>query len=183
MSECEHRWDMTNIRFGFVAFEKCFHCNGVRTFFSKEESPHLGEAYREGEHFWSRVENAQSFRFDLACSECGQIEDYSELMGLLHCTGCLPECEVEIKQQKLEKEKTWLVVAFGHLPPGSVEPFSSEKIDILTDYFNQRRDTSRSHIEVVPFSLIKEVTVCRGEFIHDVGMLSQEPPTERKPLF
>jgi hypothetical protein len=182
MSKCQHRWEMTNVRFGFVAFEKCFHCNGVRTFFSAEEFPHLGEEYREEDHFWTRVENAQSLRFDLRCSKCGRVVDYTELMGLLHCVGCLSECEVEILQKKLENDRTWLVVAFGHLPPASAEPISSEKIDILTDYFNQRRDTSRSRIKVVPFSLIKDFTVCKGEFIHDVGMLSQEPPADRKPL-
>jgi len=174
---------MTNVRFGFVAFEKCFHCSGVRTFFSKEDSPHLGEAYREDDHFWSRVENAQSLRFDLKCTECGKVEDFSDLMGLLHCTGCLEDCEVEVMRKKLEEERTWLVVAFGHLPAESGSQFTAEKMDVLTDYFNQRRDTSRSRIKIVPYSLIKDATLCRGEFMLDVGMLSQEPPAERKPLF
>lgn len=34
MSECEHQWDMANIQFGFVVFEKCFHCNCMRTYFT-----------------------------------------------------------------------------------------------------------------------------------------------------
>jgi hypothetical protein len=174
---------MTNTEFGFVAFEKCFHCNDIRTYFTQEHSPHLGEEYREDLHFWSVVENAQSFRFDLKCKTCGHVENFHDLMGLLHCTDCLEECEVSVLQQKHAPEKTWIVVAFGHLPEAKEKPISEERIGMLTDFFNQRRDTSRSRIMLLPFNLIKDLTCCRGEFIHDVGMLSQEPPEERKPLF
>jgi hypothetical protein len=189
MSECQshgscgHRWEMTNINFGFVVFEKCFHCNGLRTYFSMEDTPILGDKYREGDHFWSRVENAQSFRFDLRCTKCGHSEKFEDLMGLLHCTGCLPDCEVEILRKKYEKERTWILVAFGFLPKAKTELIPSYKLDILTDYFNQRRDTSRSRIKIVSFNLIEDLSLCRGDFIHDVGMLSLEPPEERKPLF
>jgi hypothetical protein len=189
MSECQsygscgHQWEMTNIQFGFVVFEKCFHCNGLRTYFSAEEVPILGDKYREGDHFWSRVENAQSFRFDLKCTKCDHLEKFDDLMGLLHCTGCLPDCEVEILRKKYEVEKTWILVAFGFLPQAKTEPIPSYKLDILTDYFNQRRDTSRSRIKIVSFNLIKDLSLCKGDFIHDVGMLSLEPPKDRKPLF
>ncbi len=57
MSECPHQLQMINIQFGFVVFEKCFHCNSLRTYFSMEDAPILGDKYREGDHFWSRVEN------------------------------------------------------------------------------------------------------------------------------
>jgi hypothetical protein len=174
---------MTNIQFGFVVFEKCFHCNGLRTYFSTEDVPILGDKYREGDHFWSRAENAQSFRFDLRCAECERVEKFEDLMGLLHCTGCLPDCEVEIQRKKLEAERTWIVVAFGFLPEAKTNPIPPRKLTILTDYFNQRRDTSRSRIKVVGFNLIEDLSRCRGDFIHDVGMLSLEPPKDRKPLF
>ncbi len=183
MSDCRHQWEMTNIRFGFVVFEKCFHCNGLRTFFSIEDASFLGDKYREGGHFWSRVENAQSFRFDLRCTKCSHLEKFDDLMGLLHCTGCLPDCEVEILRMKYEKERTWVLVAFGFLPEAKTMPIPSYKINILTDYFNQRRDTSRSMIKIIPFNLIEDLSRCKGEFIHDVGMLSQEPPKSRKSLF
>jgi len=183
MSECQHQWKMANIQFGFVVFEKCFHCNGLRTYFSTEDTPILGDKYREGDHYWSRVENAQSFRFDLQCTKCNHLEKYDDLMGLLHCTGCLPDCEVEILRKKYEAERTWILVAFGFLPKAKTEPIPTYKLDTLTDYFNQRRDTSRSRIKIVPFNLIADLSLCKGDFIHDVGMLSLEPPKERKPLF
>ncbi|MDZ7270568.1 MAG: hypothetical protein ONB17_03035 [candidate division KSB1 bacterium] len=183
MAKCTHLWQMAHVRFGLIAFEKCFHCGMVRTYFSPEDALPLGEEYREEEHFWSRVETAQSFRFDLECSRCGQVEDFSQLMGLMHCTGCLSDCPVEQQRKTLERQRTWLVVAFGFLPQAMHTPIPEHKIAILTDYFNQRRDTSRSRIKVVPFNLIPDLARCTGEFLHDVGMLSQEPPGARKPLF
>jgi hypothetical protein len=104
-------------------------------------------------------------------------------MGFFYCTGCLPDCEVEILQSVLRAEKTSLVVAFGFLPQAKTQPISQAKLDILTDYFNQRRDTSRSRVKVVPLNLIADLSRCRGEFIHDVGMLSAEVPGERRSLF
>lgn len=183
MSACQHRWEMTNMQFGFVVFEKCFHCNGLGTYFTAEDNPILGDKYRDGDCFWSRVENAQSFRFDLECIKCGHLEKFDDLMGLMHCTGCLPDCEVEIQQAGLEAERTWILVAFGFLHKDQRKLISQYKLDILTDYFNQRRDTSRSRMKIISFDLIKDLSMCRGDFIHDVGMLSPEPPTERKPLF
>jgi len=174
---------MTNIQFGFVVFEKCFHCDGLRTYFSAEDVPILGDKYREGDHFWSRAENAQSFRFDLRCTKCNLVENFEDLMGLLHCTSCLPNCEVENLQKKYEAERTWILVAFGFLPQAKAEPIPPHKLGLLTDYFNQRRDTSRSKIKIVPFNLIQDLSRCKGDFIHDVGMLSLEPPKDRKPLF
>jgi hypothetical protein len=182
MAVCRHRWEKTDVRFGFVVFEKCYHCNGVRTFFSTEEVPVLWDKYREGDCVWSRVEVAQSFQFNLICESCGLVEKFDDLMGVLFCTSCMEDCEVEKIRKKLEAERTWLLVAFGHFPEVLEHPIAPRKLEILSDYFNQRRDTSRSRIKFVSFELIEDLRRCKGEFIHDVGMLSKEPP-ERKPVF
>lgn len=183
MSECKHQWEMTNVEFGFVVFEKCYHCNSLRTYFSLEDVQVLGDKYREGGCFWNRVENAQSFRFDLRCRLCNELVKYDDLMGLLHCTGCLPDCEVDIIQKRLESEKVWILVALGFIDKAKRPPQSFRKLEMLTTYFNQHRDTSRSRIKIISYGLIKDISLCRGDFIHDAGMLSQEPPAERKPLF
>jgi hypothetical protein len=176
---------MINIRFGFVAFEKCFHCNGVRTFFTKEGAAIIGDKYREGNHFWNRVENAQTFRFDLRCWKCNDLERFDDLMGLLYCTGCLPDCRVEILRKKLEADRTHILLACGHLGEGETKPkqLSLCKLDKLTGYFNQRRVTSRSRIAIIPFDLEDGFSRCKGEFLHDVGMLSPEPIVTRKSPF
>ena len=185
MSDCQHRWEMTDVRFGFVVFEKCFHCNRVRTYFTPEDLALLGDKYREGGHFWSRVENAQTFRFGLRCSACGELEKYDDLMGLLFCTGCLSECRIEARRMKLEAEGAHMILACGFLGELQLKPsqIAVHKLERLAAYFNQRREPSRSRIAVVPFDLEEGFSRCKGEFLHDVGMLSQEPPAGRKPPF
>ncbi|OEU69365.1 MAG: hypothetical protein BA863_18295 [Desulfovibrio sp. S3730MH75] len=180
MSNCQHQWKMTNITYGFMIFERCSHCNDLRTYFSIDD---IWDEYREGDCTWSAVVNAQTFKFDMICSKCGIIEKFDDLMGLLYCTGCLSDCKVEIMRKELEAKKTWLLVAFGNIPSALTNPIPQRKLDILTDHFNQRRDTSRSTIKIVSFDLIDKLSVCKGEFIHDISMLSLEPPEEREPLF
>jgi hypothetical protein len=86
-------------------------------------------------------------------------------------------------QQALQARKTLLLVAFGHLPESKGKPFAPGKLEALTDYFNQRRDVSRSTVKVVPFhEMVRYISQCRGEFLHDVGVLSPDPDVERKHL-
>jgi hypothetical protein len=110
------------------------------------------------------------------------MEKFNELMGLLHCTSCMKDCQVEKIRRECAAQKTWIAVAFGFRPHDSAGSLAVPKIEILTDYFNQQRNTARSRIKILPSSLIPDLSRCRGEFIHDVGMLSQEPVTRRKPL-
>lgn len=183
-SNSEHEWEMTNIQFGFIVYEKCYQTNELRTFFSVEDNPILGDRYREGKKHWTRMENAQSFRFDLKCQKTGELVSFKDLMGLMYCTGCLPDCEFTRLRQKYDAEKTMIIIAFGFFPQTMEKPIPEIKLNILTDFFNQRRDISRSKIKLLPFNLIKDLNRCRGEFLHDVAMLSQEPPPkERKSLF
>ncbi len=184
MTENSKHWEMTNIRFGFIVYEKCYQTGELRTYFSVEDNPILGDRYREGKKHWTRVENAQSFQFDLLNRETGNTIKFDDLMGLLYCTECREECELFKLQKKHEAEKTMVIVAFGFFPQAIKNPVPQEKLDVLTDYFNQRRDTTRSKIKVLPFNLIDDLSRCRGEFLHDVDMLSKEPPPkERRRLF
>jgi hypothetical protein len=181
MPKFQHTWEMTDIQFGFIIFEKCVRSNNLRTYFSKNNPPSIGDEYREDNHTWRCMESVQSFRFNLRCKKCGRLEKFYDLMGFLYCTGCLPDCEVEIQQKKLEPQKKWVMLAFGHLPKKQALSFSQKRLDILQNYFNQRRDTSRSTIVILSYDLIENFSRCKGEFIHDVGMLSNEsPPAERK---
>ena len=183
MALCQHRWFMDDIQFGFVAFERCFHCNGMRTFFSREPAPFLGEEYREGQCYWSRVENAQSFRFGLRCTRCGEYQRFDELMGLLFCTGCDAECKVELVRRQHEAAGSWVLVAFGFMDKRELSPVPQAKLEALADYFNQRRDRSRRNVRLVSYELIGDFSRCKGDFLHDVGMLSLQPPPPRRPAF
>ncbi len=185
MTGCQHQWEMRDVQFGFVVFEKCYHCNRVRTFFSREGIAIIGDEYREGDHFWHRVENAQSFTFGLHCSLCGESEKYDDLMGLLFCTACMPDCRFDILRLRLEAARAHLLLACGFLDESSPQPklIAIEKIEKLARYFNQRRDPSRHAIAIVPFDLEDGFARCKGEFLLDIGMLSQEPLTVRKSPF
>jgi hypothetical protein len=178
---CQHQWEMRDIRFGFVAFEKCFHCNRLRTSFSPEQQPFLGDEYREEDCYWSRVENAQSFRFVLRCRLCAESHPFDELMGLLHCTGCDPACQVDIVRQKLEAEGMWSLVAFGFIDQDRPLPVPARKLIVLQTYFNQRRQPFRPRLTLLSAEMIGDFARCRGDFLHDVGMLSQEPPPATRP--
>ncbi|HDQ00153.1 MAG TPA: hypothetical protein ENN22_13350 [bacterium] len=184
MSQNNHEWEMTNIQFGFIVYEKCYQTNELRTFFSIEDNPILGDRYREGRKHWTRMENAQSFRFDLKCKKTGELVKFNDLMGLMYCTGCLPDCELDKLRLQYEAANTMVIVAFGFFPESLEKHIPPKKLGILTDYFNQRRNSRRSRIKVLPFNLIKDLSKCRGEFLHDVNMLTKEPPApRRKPLF
>lgn len=184
MSKCQHLWEMSDVWFGFIVFEKCNHCNSLRTYFSERDHPTVGDEYREGDCIWRCMENAQSLKFNLQCSRCGQVEKFHDLMGFLYCTSCLPRCKVEIRQKKYEPQNKWVIVAFGFFPRQKPSTLTRKRLNILQKYFNQRRDTSRSTIAILSYDLIEDFSVCKGEFIHDIGMLSTEPPPkERKPLF
>lgn len=182
MSDCQHIWDMTNIQFGFVVFEKCTHCNGLRTYFSEKDHPIVNDSYREDNCEWKCVENAQSFRFDLKCKKCNQVEQFKDVMGFLYCTGCMHDCKIEILQKEYEPKKQWILVAFGYLPKDKNNMISEDRLLVIEEYFNQRRDTSRSTMKILSSDLIENFSQCKGYFIHDVGMLSLEPPGERKHL-
>jgi len=68
----------------------------------------------------------------------------------MHCTGCMEDCRIDELRRRYEEEKTWIAVAFGFFPEALTKPISDEKLDALTDYFNQRRDTSRSGSKYFP---------------------------------
>jgi len=173
-TSCRHTWEMINIHYGFIVTEKCYTCEKISTYYSFEDRPPLDE-YREGEHFWNVMESAQSFRFDFKCRACGQIVPFDELMGLMMCTGCDEECQVEKLQKKHAAERTWIYVAFGFLPTDEHRQLSREKISILEDFFNQRRKSSTSRIKIVSQELVKKYATCFGEVIKDVDMLSLKP--------
>ena len=175
MDNCQHAWKMTNTQLGFTVFEQCAHCQRVRSYYSEQDT---WDEYREGDCTWRIVENAQSLRFDLECVRCRRQVTYGELRGLLYCTSCMEDCEVERVRKRLEADRTMILVAMPH---DRSLPVAQAKLDILTDYFNQRRDTSRSKVKIIAYDLIKTISLCRGEFIRDTGMLTLEPVVERPP--
>jgi hypothetical protein len=175
MAQFRHTWEMIEIEFGFVVFEKCTYTNVLRSYFSGVSHPEVGEEYRENNRIWRCVEYVQSFRFNMQCTRCNHVERFDNLLGFMYCTACLPSCEIEILQTKYMPLRKWVIVAVGHFPRAKND-LPQAKLAILQDYFNQRRNVRRSTIAVLSYQHIEDISKCKGEFIHDVGLLSAEPP-------
>jgi len=169
--KCRHSWKMVDVKQGFIIMEKCSHCRKISNYFAEELKPPM-EKYREKEHFWNYMESAQSIRFNLRCTRCNETVNFNELLGLMMCTGCDEKCDVNIQMKELEKEKTWIYVAFGYLPIDEKKQLTEEKIAILEDYFNQRRKSSKSRIKIVSHELVRDIKNCYGEVIMDMDLLS-----------
>ena len=172
---CRHQWEMVDTLFGFLVTEKCFHCDMISTEFSLDSKPPL-EEYREGDHFWNLMESAQTLRFNLKCRACGRVMELKELVGLMLCTGCDPGCAVDDLRKRLEPQRTWVYVAFGFLPEPKHLQLSDEKIAVLEEYINQRRNSKTSSIKIVPGRMVSKIQNCYGEVIKDTDMLSLTPP-------
>jgi hypothetical protein len=169
-NECAHQWAMVNVQTGFLITEYCVKCDKTSSYFCLEKRPPL-EEYRDGDHFWNVLESAQAIRFDLGCRKCGKEISFREMAGLAMCTGCDANCNVDFIRKEMEKNRTWIYVAFGFLPLDEAQQLSQEKISILEDYFNQRRGSSKSSIKFVSSKLISDVKHCYAQVIKDVGML------------
>ncbi len=168
--KCFHSWEMFNIIPGFIITEKCFNNKKISTYFSTDSAPPF-EEYREGDDFWNVVECAQSIQFGLKCTKCGTIESFDELSGLMMCTGCDEICEVNTLLKKLEPKRIWIYVAFGFLPLKIRKQLSPDKIEILEEYFNQRRKSEKSKIRIVSHEMVKDIATCYPEVIKDIAML------------
>ena len=171
---CKHLWEMTNIKSCFIITEGCFECKKISTYFSLEEKPPI-EEYRDENHYWNVMGHDQSIRFDLQCQKCQKIVKLEELAGLMMCPGCDEKCKVYSLMQELEEERTWIYVAFGFLPFDEKNQLNKEQISILEDYFNHRRQSSTSKIKIVSGDLIDNYSLCYGDIIKDVDMLSYKP--------
>lgn len=176
--KCKHQWEMVNTNPGFILTEACHKCSKVSTYFSREDNPPF-EEYRDGEHFWNVMASAQSVRFDLKCKLCNTLVTFDELSSLMLCTGCKKDCDVYRLMEKYSGKRIWFYVAFGFKPYADKLMLSDEKIKILEDYYNQRRDSTNSSIKIVSFEMIDDPDSCAGEFIIDSSMLLLAPPEKK----
>lgn len=175
---CEHAWSMSDVRYGFVVVEKCFHCNEERSYFVEEHIPPK-EEYREGEHFWNYMGSSQSVKFNLKCGRCGSVITYDEFLGLMTCSGCTADCDVNVLTRICERQRIWVYVALCHRPDHSPRDETAVKLGILSRYFNDRMKTPGKKIVVVPGWLIKDIDFCRGTVLDDIGMFELEPTDVR----
>ena len=63
-----HRYEMVNVRPGYVIVEHEVFSKAMRSYFSPDAIPPV-EEYREGKQVWKFSGMAQSFQFDI-CDSC-----------------------------------------------------------------------------------------------------------------
>jgi hypothetical protein len=169
MSTCHHSWSMVNIRSGYLVVEGCRHCRARCSFFSTEPVPPIDE-HHEGDHYWTHLGGFQAVKFDLACEDCGEVVDLSDMMGLMLSTCRDPECEVA-KIGAREGKGTWVYVALcadsSHRSGSCV---SEAGITALAEYFNARIETPGKKAVVVPCIRCKSIDTCEGIVIADTGL-------------
>jgi hypothetical protein len=171
--QCQHTWQMTDVKYGFIVTEKCYHCNDLRTYFSFEEAPPK-EEYKEGDHYWDYAGSAQSIKFNMKCARCGKAVAFDDLMGLMQCVGCDAACYINIISRICESQNIWVYGGLSYQSGAEVD-LPAEKLEVLTAYFTSRLRTPGKKILVLPGSLRRNPETCRGEILKDVGMLSLTP--------
>lgn len=168
-ADCRHKWAMTNIRDGYLVTEGCFHCLNRISFFSGEPVPPI-ESYHEGDHFWSYLGSAQASKFDLQCGKCSRVIPLKELMALMLCVHCDPECGVFKAGHRDGDHRTWIYVALcadtSH-SSGTCVPDAG--VRALNEYYQGDLENPQ-RIKVVPCRIRRSVDSCQGIVLADVGL-------------
>ncbi len=169
-SACHHRWTMTNLHGGYLVIEGCFHCRHRISFFSQEPVPPIDD-YQEGSHFWSHLADYQASQFDLKCEKCSTEVPLKEIMALMLCVRCNPECGVYAAGSQEPDRQTWVYVALCSDTSHTTEKcIPSESLNALNEYLNNGIEDPAKRIAVVPCSLRKFVDTCQGIVLADVGL-------------
>ena len=167
---CHHQWTMTNVRSGYLVIEGCFHCKNRISYFSQEPVAPIDD-YHEGEHYWSHLAHYQASQFDLKCEKCDAEIPLKDVMALMLCTECDPNCGVYAAGKQEPDKKTWAYAALcantSHSPNKCIAP---ESLSALNEYFNQGIKDPAKKIAVVPCSLRKSVDTCQGIVLADFGL-------------
>lgn len=176
---CSHFWEMVNVATGLVVIKKCFHCGKVSTCFCFHDEPPL-EPCHEEQHFWNFAEGDPAFHFDLKCTQCGTVIMLDELVGLMMCTGCDRACEVDVLRRKLAPQGIRTCIALGRCPVDERKPLDSEKIAILQEYFDQKHESLKCGIKIVPHLMVRSIDNCYAEVVKDPDALFAAAADEKK---
>ena len=169
MSTCKHKWEMADIRPGYLIIEGCPRCGGRSASFSPDVIVPMDER-QEGEHFWVYLGSSQAVKFNLKCVACGELVDLDDVMGLMMSTCEEPECEVAKIAQK-KGQGTWVYVALcADSTHASGKCVSPKGIRTLNEYFNQNIKTPGKKIVVVSCDQCCNIDRCKGIILTDVGL-------------
>jgi hypothetical protein len=168
------RYEMINIRQGYIVVEHEIFSHAMRSYFSTESAVPK-EEYREGDKVWKYSGMAQSFRFEIRDHQSNEVIPFNELLGLMYFDNCKPESDIYKIGELAHNNKIFIYVAITYeADDGSKLTIPLEKLLILNTYFNERLRTSNKKILILPdyFNLYKQLSY--GEIMIDVGLTSMD---------
>jgi len=169
MGTCNHKWQMTDIIYGYLVVQGCPRCGDRASFFSNEPAAPI-EEYMEGDHFWAHLGSSQATKFNLKCTECHEIVHLDDLVGLMMSTCEEPQCYVANIAKSEGKMTSVYVALCSDSTHSSGKCISTKGIDSLNEYFNQNIKTPGKKILVVPCNKCCSIDMCKGIVIADVGL-------------
>lgn len=171
------RYEMVDVRPGFVIIEREMYSQAARAYFSAEPTPPK-EPYREGGQVWGFWEMAQSLRFAVKDTATGEVTRFDELLGLMFYGACEPASDLyQIGDLAVDNKISIYVAITYEAPDGSRLNIHMDKIRLLNRLFNDRLRSRDKKILILPdlFGLYRELTY--GQVMLDFGLTALDLPT------
>jgi hypothetical protein len=167
------RYEMVNVRPGYLMIEQENHTLARRSYFAAERTPPL-EEYREGTQFWKPQEAAQTFQFDVRDTRTGEVVRFGELVGLLYYACCARDSVVYQMGDLAHDQRISVYVAITTEGTEGSVPLSLEKVRVLNALFNERLTSPQKKVLVLPdlFDLRRKITY--QQIAIDFGLTSME---------
>lgn len=167
------RYEMVNVRPGYLIIEQENHTFARRSYFVAERTPPL-EEYREGAQFWKPQAAAQTFQFDVRDKETGEVVTFAELAGLLYYACCGRDSAVYQMGDLAHDQRISLYVAVTVEGAEGRAPLPLEKVRVLNALFNERLTSPQKKVLILPdlFGLRREITY--QQIAVDFGLTSME---------
>ncbi len=168
------RYEMVNVRPGFLMIEQEIHTLAKRSYFVAETVPPL-EEYREGNAFWKPLDAAQTFQFDMRDTETGAVVTFDELLGLLYYGCCDKGSDIYKMGDLAHDVRVSVYVAITTAEKdGTRSTLPLEKVRILNRLFNDRLVSPHKKLLILPdlFGLAREISY--GQMAIDFGLTSME---------
>ncbi len=167
------RYEMVNVRPGYLMIEQENHTYARRSYFAAEQTPPL-EEYRESDKFWKPLEAAQTFQFDVRDTRTGEVASFGELAGLLYYGCCSRDSAVYQMGDLAHDQGVSVYVAITVEDEGASTPMPLEKARVLNTLFNERLKSPGKKVLILPdlFGLQKKITY--GQIAIDFGLTSMD---------
>ena len=168
------RYEMVNVRPGYVVIEQERFSRAARAYFSAEPVAPK-EEYWEGKQVWSFAGMGQSFQFDVRDTSTGETTPFSELLGLLYYGCCQEDSDVHRMGALAHELDVSIYVAITYeAPDGSCLNISMDKMRILNQLFNERLKSRGKKILILPdfFGLYRDISY--GQIAIDFGLTSMQ---------